>query len=84
MSWRHREPRLEDMLADSIVKAVMEADGVDPLELETDSARSQGRYISAPYGGWKQSGIGEEECFEEIASYTQVKNINMRWQVLLA
>ena len=30
MSWRHREPRLEDMLADSIVKAVMEADGVDP------------------------------------------------------
>ena len=35
MSWRHREPRFEDMLADSIVKAVMEADGVDPLELET-------------------------------------------------
>ena len=35
MSWRHREPRLEDMLADSIVKAVMEADGVDPRELET-------------------------------------------------
>jgi len=34
MSWRHREPRLEDMLADSIVKAVM-ADGVDPRELET-------------------------------------------------
>ena len=24
MSWRHLEPRLEDMLADSIVKAVME------------------------------------------------------------
>jgi hypothetical protein len=35
MNWRHREPRLEDMLADSIVKAVMEADGVDPRELET-------------------------------------------------
>jgi betaine-aldehyde dehydrogenase len=40
---------------------------------------SSGRYIGAPYGGWKQSGIGEEECFEEILSYTQVKNINMRW-----
>ena len=40
---------------------------------------SNGRYIGAPYGGWKQSGIGEEECFEEILSYTQVKNINMRW-----
>jgi len=30
MSQRHREPRLEDMLADSIVKAVMVADDVDP------------------------------------------------------
>ena len=40
---------------------------------------SSGRYIGAPYGGWKQSGIGEEECFDEIVSYTQVKNINMRW-----
>ncbi len=40
---------------------------------------STGRYIGAPYGGWKQSGIGEEECFDEILSYTQVKNVNMRW-----
>jgi betaine-aldehyde dehydrogenase len=40
---------------------------------------SSGRYIGAPYGGWKQSGIGEEECFAEILSYTQIKNINMRW-----
>jgi hypothetical protein len=36
MSSRYREPRLEDMLADSIVKAVMEADGVDPRELEAE------------------------------------------------
>ena len=40
---------------------------------------SSGRYIGAPYGGWKQSGTGEEECFDEILSYTQVKNINMKW-----
>jgi betaine-aldehyde dehydrogenase len=40
---------------------------------------SSGRYIGAPYGGWKQSGVGEEECFDEILSYTQIKNINMRW-----
>jgi betaine-aldehyde dehydrogenase len=40
---------------------------------------SSGRYIGAPYGGWKQSGIGEEECFDEILSYTQIKNINLRW-----
>ncbi len=40
---------------------------------------SSGRYIGAPYGGWKQSGIGSEECFDELISYTQVKNINIRW-----
>ena len=36
MSWHCREPRLEEMLADSIIKAVMEADGVDPGELEAE------------------------------------------------
>ena len=40
---------------------------------------STGRYLGAPYGGWKQSGIGREECFEELLSYTRIKNINMRW-----
>jgi hypothetical protein len=32
MNW-HGDPMLEDILSDSIVKAVMEADGVDPREL---------------------------------------------------
>ena len=40
---------------------------------------SAGRYLGAPYGGWKQSGIGKEESFEELLSFTRVKNINMRW-----
>jgi betaine-aldehyde dehydrogenase len=40
---------------------------------------SSGRYLGVPYGGWKQSGIGQEECFDELLSYTQIKNINMRW-----
>ena len=40
---------------------------------------SNGRYLGAPYGGWKQSGLGQEECFEELLSYTRIKNINMRW-----
>jgi betaine-aldehyde dehydrogenase len=38
-----------------------------------------GRYLGAPYGGWKQSGLGQEECFDELVSYTRVKNVNMRW-----
>jgi betaine-aldehyde dehydrogenase len=40
---------------------------------------SVGRYLGAPYGGWKQSGIGKEECFDELLSYTQIKNVNVRW-----
>jgi betaine-aldehyde dehydrogenase len=40
---------------------------------------SSGRYLGSPYGGWKQSGIGQEECFDEMMSYTQMKNVNMRW-----
>ena len=30
----HREPTLDGILSDPIVRAVMEADGVNPLELE--------------------------------------------------
>ena len=36
----NREPRLEDMLADSIVQALMESDGVDPRELEAGLRRT--------------------------------------------
>ena len=36
MSLHCREPRLEEMLADPIVRAVMEADGVDLRELEAE------------------------------------------------
>jgi len=36
MSSHCREPRLEEMLADSIIQAVMEADGVDSRELEEE------------------------------------------------
>jgi betaine-aldehyde dehydrogenase len=40
---------------------------------------SAGRYLGAPYGGWKQSGIGQEENLDELLSYTQIKNVNVRW-----
>src|SRR5215813_1298597 len=35
MNWHHREPTLDEILSDSIVRAVMEVDGVNPHELET-------------------------------------------------
>jgi hypothetical protein len=34
MIWHQREPTLKEILSDSIVTALMSADGVDPLELE--------------------------------------------------
>jgi betaine-aldehyde dehydrogenase len=35
-------------------------------------------FLGAPFGGYKQSGIGREECFEEMLSYTQEKNIHLK------
>jgi hypothetical protein len=34
MSWRHREPTLDEMLSDPIVRSLMRADGVDRMGLE--------------------------------------------------
>jgi betaine-aldehyde dehydrogenase len=35
-------------------------------------------FLGAPYGGYKQSGIGREECFEEMLSFTREKNIHVK------
>jgi hypothetical protein len=34
MNWCHREPTLTEILSDPIVRALMEADGINPQELE--------------------------------------------------
>jgi betaine-aldehyde dehydrogenase len=34
-------------------------------------------FVGTPFGGYKQSGIGREECLEELISFTQEKNINI-------
>jgi len=37
------------------------------------------RFRGAPFGGFKQSGIGREHSTEELLSYCQVKNVNVRY-----
>jgi betaine-aldehyde dehydrogenase len=34
--------------------------------------------LGAPFGGFKQSGMGREECLEELLSFTQEKNIYLK------
>lgn len=35
-------------------------------------------FLGAPFGGFKQSGVGREECFDELMAFTQEKNIHVR------
>ncbi len=35
-------------------------------------------FLGTPFGGFKQSGIGREECLSELMSFTQEKNIHIR------
>jgi len=34
-------------------------------------------YVGAPFGGYKQSGLGRKECLEEILDHSRVKNVNI-------
>jgi len=40
---------------------------------------NQRHFLGAPYGGNKDSGLGREEDLSELASYTELKNINIRF-----
>ena len=51
MIWRQREPTLKEILSDSIVTALMAADGVDPHELEA-MLQKIGRTSKHPTRRW--------------------------------
>ena len=36
-------------------------------------------FLGAPFGGIKQSGLGREECLEELLAFTQEKNIHVKF-----
>jgi betaine-aldehyde dehydrogenase len=87
LSWHHEE----DMLAqvNSLEYGLTAAIVTNRLDTAMETAErvdagyvwinSNGRYLGAPYGGWKSSGLGVEETFEEMVGYTQQKNVHMRW-----
>jgi len=33
--------------------------------------------LNVPFGGYKQSGGGREECLDELLSFTQTKSVNI-------
>ncbi|KKC23932.1 aldehyde dehydrogenase [Sphingomonas sp. SRS2] len=37
-------------------------------------------FLGAPFGGYKQSGLGREECLDELLAFTQQKNIHVNLQ----
>jgi len=37
-------------------------------------------FPGAPFGGYKQSGTGREECLDELLDFTQQKNIHIRYR----
>ena len=39
-----------------------------------DSSR---HFAGVPFGGYKQSGLGREECLADLLSYTQIKSVNV-------
>jgi acyl-CoA reductase-like NAD-dependent aldehyde dehydrogenase len=34
-------------------------------------------FVGTPFGGWKNSGLGREECLDELLSYTQNKGVHI-------
>jgi betaine-aldehyde dehydrogenase len=40
---------------------------------------SSAHFPGAPFGGFRDSGVGREESFEELASYAQIKNVNVQY-----
>jgi betaine-aldehyde dehydrogenase len=36
-------------------------------------------FLGAPFGGYKHSGVGREECLDDLLAQTQLKNINVKF-----
>lgn len=61
-----------------ISTALRLADGIDAGYIWINGHGGK-RFKGAPFGGFKNSGIGREHSLEELLSYTQIKNINVSY-----
>ena len=87
LSWKDYERMIDE--ANGVIYGLTAAIVTNDLNLAMQTAEriqagyvwinASGRYLGAPYGGWKQSGLGREESLDELLSYTQFKNINLAW-----
>jgi len=86
LRWSNREQVIAE--ANQVVYGLTASIWTNDISLALDTARrveagyvwingSSRHFFGAPFGGYKQSGLGKEESLEELLSYTQVKNINV-------
>jgi hypothetical protein len=68
MSWRNWEPTLEEILSDPIVEAVMQADDVDPNELDAMLGDIASRLKAADGNARVPAGIAEPCCHQNAMS----------------
>src|SRR5262249_55217979 len=77
MNWYHREPTLDEIFSDSIVRAVMEADGIDPQQLAAtlrQAGRTLVRRARGVPGGGKRPGPGRGQGTETQKTRNHLRN----------
>ncbi len=86
LKWRTTEEAIE--MANCIDMGLTAAIWTNDIKVALDTARKvesgliwingTGRhYMGTGFAGWKNSGLGREECLEEVLSYTQSKSIHI-------
>ena len=86
LKWRTTEEAIE--MANCLDMGLTAAIWTNDIKTAMDTARKvesglvwingTGRhYMGTGFAGWKNSGLGREECLEEVLSYTQSKSIHI-------
>jgi acyl-CoA reductase-like NAD-dependent aldehyde dehydrogenase len=63
------------IFTNDITQALRTARAVDSGVVHVNGSRMH--YVGAPFGGTKNSGLGGEECLEELLSYTELRTLHI-------